>query len=98
MARPTKLSEDVTRRLAPAARAGARHEQAALVAGIAARAFYGWMQRGEAAKRGQFLQCFQTVKKAEAEAAVRWLARIEQAAEEGVWQAAAWKLERRFPE
>jgi hypothetical protein len=28
---------------------------------------------------------------------VGWLAKIEAAANEGAWQAAAWKLERRYP-
>ena len=27
-----------------------------------------------------------------------WLAKIEQAANQGHWQAAAWKLERRYPQ
>jgi hypothetical protein len=35
---------------------------------------------------------------AEGRAAIGWLALIEQAAREGNWQAAAWKLERRYPE
>jgi hypothetical protein len=34
----------------------------------------------------------------EAQAAVKWLATIEQAASDGIWQAAAWKLERRYVE
>src|SRR5262249_689681 len=97
MARPTKLSDEVTRRLVAALRVGATHEHAALVAGISARTFYGWMQRGESATRGQFVQFVQAVKRAEAEAAVKGLARLEQAADEGVWQAGAWKRERRSP-
>jgi hypothetical protein len=35
---------------------------------------------------------------AEGDAAVRWLAEIELAAKNGTWQAAAWKLERRYPQ
>jgi hypothetical protein len=35
---------------------------------------------------------------AEARAVVGWLAKVERAANEGTWQAAAWKLERRYPE
>jgi hypothetical protein len=37
------------------------------------------------------------VKEAEGKATVGWLAKIEKAASEGNWTAAAWKLERRYP-
>jgi hypothetical protein len=33
----------------------------------------------------------------EGQAGVKWLAKIEREASEGSWQAAAWKLERRYP-
>ena len=39
----------------------------------------------------------EAIKDAEGRAVVKWLAKIEQAATEGTWQAAAWKLERRYP-
>lgn len=45
----------------------------------------------------RFVEFFEAVKKAEGEAAVVWLQKIEQAAKDGEWQAAAWKLERRYP-
>ena len=35
---------------------------------------------------------------AEGRAAIGWLAKIEKVANEGDWKAAAWKLERRYPE
>ena len=38
------------------------------------------------------------VEEAKGKAVVGWLAKIEKAASEGSWQAAAWKLERRYPE
>lgn len=98
MARQTKLTPDVQDKIVAALRVGATYEHAALVAGISYRTFRNWMQEGEHAERGLYLQFFQAIKRAEAEASVRWLARIEQAANDGVWQAAAWKLERRFPE
>ena len=44
-----------------------------------------------------FLLLFQETRMAEGAAVARWLGRIEQAATEGAWQAAAWKLERRHP-
>lgn len=44
-----------------------------------------------------FIQFLQSIQKAEGNAAIGWLAKIEQAASNGHWQAAAWKLERRYP-
>ena len=38
------------------------------------------------------------IRQSEAQAAQRWLNFIEKAAEAGEWQAAAWKLERRYPD
>jgi cell wall assembly regulator SMI1 len=35
---------------------------------------------------------------AEGQAVIRWLEQIEHAAMQGNWQAAAWKLERRYPD
>jgi hypothetical protein len=52
--------------------------------------FYEWMNT-----KNEFSDA---VKKAEGQAAVGWLAKIEKAANEGEWQAAAWKLERRYPQ
>lgn len=96
--RPVKLSDTVQHTIVAALSVGATHEHAALSAGVSYRTFRRWMARGETATRGQFWQFCQAVKNAEANAAVRWLALIEKAANEGTWQAAAWKLERRYPE
>lgn len=98
MPRPSKLTPHAQETIVAALRVGATYEHAALVAGITYRTFRLWMQEGERTTHGRFFHFFQAVKRAEAEAAVKWLARIEQAADDGVWQAAAWKLERRYPE
>lgn len=45
-----------------------------------------------------FIQFLQSIQKAEGNAALGWLLKIEQAANNGQWQAAAWKLERRYPQ
>lgn len=45
----------------------------------------------------RYLDFLHAIKAAEGRAAVGWLAKIEQAANDGNWQAAAWKLERRYP-
>ena len=46
----------------------------------------------------KFVDFLEAIQKAEGNAAVGWLAKIEQAANNGHWQAAAWKLERRYPQ
>lgn len=98
MARRCKLTPEVQERICHAIRIGAYHEHAALAAGVSYETFRRWMAQGERASSGQFRVFCVAVKKAEAAAAVGWLARIEQAANDGQWQAAAWKLERRFPD
>src|SRR5258706_9635769 len=97
MARPGKLTAEAQKRIISALRIGATHEHAARSAGIHYATFRRWMQQGERASRGQFCEFCEAVKRAEAEAAITWLATIERAAHTGVWQAAAWKLERRYP-
>lgn len=91
---------------------GATYELAAQYGGISYVTFNTWQKRGqkelervEAAGKGAairekerlFVDFYRATKKAEAEAAIMWLALIEKAANEGTWQAAAWKLERRYP-
>ena len=44
-----------------------------------------------------FVDFFNAVKEAEGQAVIGWLAKIEASANDGSWQAAAWKLERRYP-
>lgn len=90
MARPTKYSQDVVDRVAHALARGATYAIAAAYGGISYETFNDWR-----AKKPQFSEA---VKEAEAGAAVSWLEVIEEAADDGTWQAAAWKLERRYPQ
>ena len=75
--------------LLTALRAGNTRRAAARYAGIHSTQFYRWLE-GDAAFRTQ-------VERAEAEAEVRMLTRVAQAANGGDWKAAAWWLERRLP-
>jgi transposase len=58
------------------------------------------VQEGTAAwtEGEEFIQFLQAIQKAEGDAALGWLLKIELAATAGHWQAAAWKLERRYPQ
>ena len=57
--------------------------------------FAKWMQRAEAGDP-QYAELYENIKKAEAEAAYRWVKIVDTAATDGTWQAAAWLLERKY--
>ena len=89
MARPTKLTPDVQQRICDAVGIGATYEHAAAYGGVSYEAFNTWRKR--------YVQFSEALKAAEGRAVVGWLAKIEKAASDGTWLAAAWKLERRYP-
>jgi hypothetical protein len=96
MPRKSKLTPQVQEMIVEALRVGAIHEHACQYAGISTAAMYNWLQWGEQG-RHPYVEFLEAVKKAESRAVIGWLAQIEAAAREGSWQAAAWKLERRYP-
>lgn len=98
MARPSKLTPEVQERITQAVRTGATYELAAGYGGVVYSTFNTWMTKGEKARTGKYREFYEAIKLAESAAAVGWLAKIEKAASDGSWQAAAWKLERRYPE
>lgn len=106
--RPLSITPDLIKRVATAVRMGASKEMAMLYGGASYDAYNKWMGLAKALRKELpdrelterellSLELLDTVEKAEAEAVVGWLAKIEQAANAGTWQAAAWKLERRYP-
>lgn len=90
MARPTKYTPERVKRFLDAIRLGAPYRLAAHYAGIDHMTFVNWRER--------YLDFSNQVKEAEGVAVVGWLAKIEKAANDGNWQAAAWKAERRYPD
>ena len=98
MARKTKLTKEVQEQICKYIEIGVPIKFAAEACGISERTFYNWMERGEKENKGCFFQFFQSVKKALAKSVARDIAIIEKAAQEGKWQASAWRLERRHPE
>ena len=95
--RPSKLTEETITDLENAIRLGASDADACAYAGIDDSTFYKWMQRGRESLRGEFFEFFERLTRARARGKVGLLAKIEQAATDGDWRAAAWKLERRDP-
>ncbi|MFD1422452.1 hypothetical protein ACFQ4J_01685 [Laceyella tengchongensis] len=95
--RPTKLTPALQEKIVTVIRGGNYIETAAAYAGISKQTLYNWLRRGARQKSGQYREFALAVEQALAEAEMRDLALIEQAARDGKWQAAAWRLERRFP-
>jgi hypothetical protein len=110
MARPTKLTTEVEERLVHAITVGATYKDACACAGISFQTFLNWKKRAQRAVEqvgerdgepeetaDQFVEFFDRIKRAEADAAVGWLTTINKAARRD-WKAGAWMLERRYPE
>ena len=65
--------------------------------GISKQTWYNWLNKGEKAKSGIYRELWEEVQKAESRAEIRYVSIIAKAAPEN-WQAAAWWLERKYPE
>ena len=89
MARPTKYPPELAKTIVTAIRLGATFRLACMGAGISEDTFMRW--------REKYADFADAINKAEGAGATTWLAMIEKAAQEGNWQAAAWKLERKYP-
>jgi hypothetical protein len=90
MPRPSKYTAEAVTRITDAIAVGATYQLAAQYGGISYETLRAW-----AIDKPAFSDA---LKEAEGRAVVRWLEKIEAAANDGVWQAAAWKLERRYPQ
>lgn len=111
MSRPTKLNYKMQEQIVQAIRAGNYIETAASYAGINKTTLYDWLRRGAREKERvannnrarirkeeqPYVEFSNAVEKALAEAEMRDVLTISKAAEEQ-WQAAAWRLERKFPD
>jgi hypothetical protein len=93
-----KLTPETQDKICNALRAGNHAKVAAEFGGVSETTFFRWMQEGEAATSGAKREFWEAIKKAEADAEVQRVARIAKAGQDGVWQADAWWLERKFPE
>jgi transposase len=98
LGRPAKLTPELQNKICDAIRAGNYLETAAAFAGIGKSTFYDWLRRGQRVSKGIYHDFSAAVEKALADAEARDVALIAKAAADGHWQAAAWRLERRFSE
>jgi len=96
--RTYKLKEQTIIEAAKMARAGMTREHTARALGLSPSTYYRWLELGENSPEGTLERSlYDTIVKAEGEAIARNIAVIQKAAQDGVWQAAAWFLERRYP-
>jgi transposase len=87
--RPTKYTPETVQKILEAIRLGSPYYQACNAAGVSHETFCEW--------RRIYPEFLEAVKEAEGSGVKKWLKVIEEAAANGNWQAAAWKLERRLP-
>ena len=96
--RPTKLTPQVQAKIVQAIVGGNDITVAAAYAGIHKAQFYRWLEKGEQQQQGIYRAFRDAIQKAQADAETRNVALIAKAAQEGTWTAAAWWLERKYPE
>jgi len=99
--RKTKLTPEVQKRIVESVRLGAPYCLAAQSGGIGESTLYDWMERGEKGERREqkdiYVEFAKAIKEAESACFNAMLGRIQLAASTS-WQAAAWLLERRYPQ
>ena len=91
----TKLNEETINELATCISEGMTNKDACTVAGIATSTFYGWINNPSNELEKELAD---RVERARVVRKMQLLQTIFDAAENGCWQAAAWYLERRYPE
>jgi hypothetical protein len=97
MARPSKLTKEVSEKICQTIRAGNYPAVSALSCGISESTFYRWMEEGRATQKGAQHDFYLAVKRAEAEGEARAVALIAKLMKED-WKAAMAFLERRHGE
>ena len=95
--RKTKLTPEVQEIIVDGINAGLTLVLTCARAGVTYATFYRWLEKGEAAKSGVFCEFFDAVSRAKADSALRLVSQITLQAPTD-WRAAAFLLERRFPD
>ena len=95
--RPTKLSPEIQEKIIVAVRNGNYIETAAQFAGINKDTLYRWLHLGAQQDTGAYHDFSDALHKALAQSEMMDVATITRASADQ-WQAAAWRLERKFPD
>ena len=98
MARPTKLTPAITKRIGDGVSLGLPYTLAASAAGVTYQSSNSWIKRGQTEKSGKYFQFYKYIQKCNSDAAKVLLERINEAVKSGNTQMCTWILERRFSE
>ena len=98
MARPSKLTPNIIKRIGENIALGLPYSLAAEAAGIAYQTFNDWMNKGKTEKSGKYYQFYKYIQKCNADATKECLKRLDVAVKAGDTRICTWILERRFPE
>ena len=93
--RPTALTPEVAQVLIDSLRAGNFLETAAAFAGISVSTLRNWLRAGRRGSTPELADFYRAVTQARAAAEMETLDRIRR---DPAWQAAAWRLERMYPQ
>ena len=97
MARPAKLTPELTQEITTYIRDGNSPTISATLVGISPSTYFNWMSKGSN-QEPRFMEFLESIKRANAQSIVNRVAHISRAADSGNWRAAAWLLERMAPE
>jgi len=97
MARPVKLTPELTQEITTYIRDGNSPTISATLVGISPSTYFNWMSKGSN-QEPRFMEFLESIKRANAQSIVNRVALIARAADSGNWRAAAWLLERISPE
>ena len=98
MARPSKLTPDIQKRIGDNIALGLTYRLAAESAGVTYKTFNLWMAKGRNSTQGEYFEFYNHITKCNADSAKRLLERLHDAANTGNCQVCMWILERRFSE
>ena len=98
MARPSKLSPEITKRIGENIALGLPYSLAAEAAGITYQTFNEWHKKGKNSKSGEYFEFYKFIQKCNADAAKKCLGRLNEAAKTGNCTVCMWILSRRFSE
>ena len=90
-----KCTKEAIERAVDLKKGGAHNKDIAAALGIHQSTFYEWLSNPKSAKQKEFSE---RIKKAEADYKNALLVTIEKASRERDWKAAAWLLERKYPD
>jgi transposase len=98
MARPSKLTPDIHKRIGDGISLGLTYRLAAESAGVTYKSFNSWVQQGKNSTSGKYFEFARHINKCNADGARILLEKLNDAANSGNCTVCMWILERRFPE